>query len=88
MSDNVTYTHQAYTGNTEDTDATETDTSTGSKAPVTIKDESGSVIFRINYTTPFSTSENDEFYNIQADGESDVFLLEQKVNNFGDVRIR
>ncbi|MBQ7594848.1 MAG: carbohydrate-binding domain-containing protein [Synergistaceae bacterium] len=84
MGENVTYTHQAYNGNTGDDD-TDTDSSTGSKAPVTIKDENGTVLFRINYTTPFHDEEDTQR---EAAGESEVFLLEHKVNNFGDVRIR
>lgn len=82
MAEGVTYTHQAYTGQSENEDPS---SALGSKAPVTIQDEAGAVIFRINYTTPFH---DEETTPRRAEGESDIFTLEHNVNSFGDVRIR
>ena len=87
MSENVTYTHQAYTGESNNDNSSEN--STSSKAPVTIKNASGAVVFRINYTTPFKNNQSEEdFFVRQAQDENDIFLIEQRVNNFADVRTR
>lgn len=83
MAEGVTYTHQAYTGDSETDDPI--NTPTGSKAPVTIKDENGAVIFRINYASPF---QDEETTPRTVPGESDVFTLEHAVNNFGGIIIK
>ena len=78
---NVTYNHRAYSGQNDDDNNNHEDTQTH----INIYDQtSGAVIFRIDYSTPFHDEEETPR---EAEGESDVFLLEHKVNNFGDVRL-
>ena len=81
ISPSVTYTHRAYSGQNDNDNNNHDDTQTH----INIYDQtSGAVIFRIDYSTPFH---DDEETPREAENESDVFLLEHKVNSFGDVRL-
>ena len=84
IGEKVTYSHRAYSDQ-DGNNGQNNDGETNMKAHVNIYDQqSGAVIFRIDYSNPFHDDDDTPRY---ADDESDIFLLEHKVNNFGDVRL-
>ena len=91
LSENVTYSHQAYFSGENDDEGGDTDNSgetydgtdrTISGQPITVRNENRDIVLRINYTTPVQDEEEGE-RTISQSGS--VFLLEKKVNSFSDV---
>lgn len=93
MSDNVKYTHRAYselgtdtgTDNTGTNDNTGTDTNNNNPAdkPITVVDDGGSTVLTISYTTPVK---DEETSNRNVKDNDEVFILRHKANSFSGVK--
>ena len=97
ISDNTTYTHQAYsyTGDNNGTDYSDNsggniggnpgeDTANSARRPVTITNENDDVVFLLRFESPDIDTEMEE-RTINGDGV--IFTLQHRVNHFGGIRI-
>ncbi len=81
LSENVTYTHRAYTEPVAPDDTTSTETETDPRQTIRISD-GGGVIFTISYSNPLVDSER----TVRGvDSTSDIFILTHQVNSFAGI---
>ena len=81
LSENVTYTHRAYTEPVTPDDGTDTDSETDTRQTIRISDEGG-VIFTISYSKPLIDSERTAR---GVEPTSDIFILTHQVNSFAGI---
>lgn len=92
LSDNVTYTHQAYVDDGSGDSEDPSDNTGGggtirtmTKQPVTIHDENGAVLLRITYASPVEDEDTEER---TIPSGSYVFPLEHRVNSFSGITVQ
>ena len=87
ISDEVDFTHQAYSGEDGSYDGGENGdiapAPTSSRDPITVSDSSGNVVMSITYDSPV---EDTDTTDREIDSTGDVFTLTHRVNNFSGVK--